>query len=122
MPFIHNGKWSTPQLVQVFQDLTHLPPSPPFPSSPFLLPDHPPSLPTPHPLPSPSPSPSSLLQVNATDIDSGDLGDVTYEIISGNVGGAFAIGNETGQVWVVGEVDKEVVDQYTLTILAEDGG
>ena len=47
---------------------------------------------------------------------------MTYEIISGNVGGAFAIGNETGQVWVVGEVDKEVVDQYTLTILAEDGG
>ena len=47
---------------------------------------------------------------------------MTFEIISGNVGGAFTIGNQTGQVWVVRDVDKEVIDQYTLTILAEDGG
>jgi len=35
---------------------------------------------------------------------------------------AFTVENQTGQVWVVGDMDKEVVDQYTLTILAEDGG
>ena len=34
----------------------------------------------------------------------------------------FAIGDETGEVWVVGPLDKETVDQYILTILAEDGG
>ena len=34
----------------------------------------------------------------------------------------FPIGNETGEVWVVGPLDKETVDQYTVTILAEDGG
>ena len=47
---------------------------------------------------------------------------MTYEIFLGDAGGVFAIGNESGQVWVVGPLDKETVDQYTLTILAEDGG
>ena len=66
--------------------------------------------------------PLSFLQVGAPDADSGELGRVTYEIFLGDAGGVFAIGNETGQVWVLGPLDKETVDQYTLTILAEDGG
>ena len=64
----------------------------------------------------------SFLQVGASDADSGELGRVTYEIFLGDAGGVFAIGNEIGEVWVVGTLDKETVDQYTLTILAEDGG
>ena len=104
-------------------------PLPLLPSSPSPLILLPPSPSLSLPLSSPPPliilPPSlflSFLQVGASDADSGELGRVTYEIFLGDAGGVFAIGNETGEVWVVGPLDKETVDQYTLTILAEDGG
>ena len=48
---------------------------------------------------------------------------MTYEIISGSVGGHLLLRTRQGRCeCMVGEVDKEAVDQYTLTILAEDVG
>ncbi len=64
----------------------------------------------------------TILQVTATDEDSGSFGQVIYSIDSINVEGIFEVEMDTGTVWVIGNVDRETTTSYSFTILAEDGG
>ena len=64
----------------------------------------------------------SITQLSAEDLDSGSLGNVTYTIISGNDDGVFEIDLTSGEVFVSEEVDRELVDTYTITVQAQDGG
>ena len=63
-----------------------------------------------------------MTQVTAVDQDFGVNDDVTYEIISGNLGldgvESFAINNETGVIYVnTNTLDRETYQQYTLTVM-----
>ena len=55
--------------------------------------------------------------ISADDMD-GDI--LTYSIISGNTGNKFLIDSSTGEVTLVGELDREEVSTFTLTIQASD--
>ena len=63
-----------------------------------------------------------VTQVTATDSDSGDYGNVTYHIISGNTGNAFTINQNNGAIHVASSIDREAVPRYNLLIKAQDGG
>ena len=63
-----------------------------------------------------------VVTVLANDQDSGVLGDVTYSITSGNSNNNFAIGLTSGMITVSGDIDREVVGEYRLTVRARDGG
>ena len=63
-----------------------------------------------------------VIRVTATDIDSGSNGEIVYSIVRGNVNGAFAINNVTGLITVSSDIDREVVNAFTLTVQAEDLG
>lgn len=56
--------------------------------------------------------------VVATDQDAGDT--LTYAIISGNVGDAFAIDQSTGQITVVAPLDFETLATYSLMVRVTD--
>lgn len=60
--------------------------------------------------------------VTATDPDVGDT--VTYQIISGNIGGAFQINATTGQITVANPtvIDFEATPQFFLVVRATDSG
>ena len=63
-----------------------------------------------------------LIRFNATDADSVSMdGTRTYNIMSGNVGGAFAI-NFMGDLSVPQPLDREKVEVYNLIITAFDNG
>ena len=57
--------------------------------------------------------------VSATDTDTGDT--VMYAITAGNTDGKFDIDNATGEVFVTGGLDYEMMSSYTLTVEASDG-
>ena len=59
--------------------------------------------------------------VNVTAIDS-DFSIVRYSIVSGNVGGVFAIDTISGIITVNGSIDRETVSDYVLTVAASDLG
>lgn len=61
--------------------------------------------------------------MNASDIDSGLFGNVSYDVFPDNplFSVVTAEGGE-GEVFVVGELDREMVAEHTITILARDGG
>ncbi len=60
--------------------------------------------------------------VTATDIDAGDT--LTYSILSGNIGAAFAIGAANGAITVNNSValDYETMPQFVLTVQVIDSG
>ena len=61
------------------------------------------------------------LQVFATDEDGSDY-TISYSIIHGNAGDAFKINATTGWIELAKMLDGDTVDQYVLTIRAEDSG
>ena len=63
-----------------------------------------------------------VITVQADDADSGILGEVSYSITSGNSNNNFAIDSTSGIITVNGDIDREVIGEYTLTIRAQDGG
>ena len=63
-----------------------------------------------------------VFTVQATDIDSGSNGEVTYAISGGNVGNTFSIDRLTGQVNLTTPLDRETTASYKLEIRALDGG
>ena len=63
-----------------------------------------------------------VITVQADDADSGILGEVSYSITSGNSNNNFAIDSTSGMITVNGDIDREVIGEYTLTIRAQDGG
>ncbi len=59
--------------------------------------------------------------VLATDKDSGNYGKITYEIPSQSPENRFSIDNE-GRIKLIGKLDYEKYDSYTINLLARDGG
>ena len=62
-------------------------------------------------------------QVNSSDIDSGDFGEVTYEVFPQN--SLFTITtlpDGSGEVRVLGMLDRETTSEQTITLIVRDGG
>ncbi|XP_063804777.1 neural-cadherin-like [Pseudophryne corroboree] len=65
---------------------------------------------------------SIITQVTASDADSGKNGQITYSIRhDSDVLGEFAV-DQVGSIMVTKSLDREVLSQYTLVILATDEG
>ncbi|KAH3880444.1 hypothetical protein DPMN_004358, partial [Dreissena polymorpha] len=60
--------------------------------------------------------------VTALDSDRGADGEITYTIISGNGDGKFAVDPTSGAISVLGSLDYDIVQTYSLTVRAADGG
>lgn len=63
-----------------------------------------------------------VLQVFATDQDSGHNRDIRYSIVKGNEAGKFKIDHMTGVITIDAHVDYEAVSKYSLTLQAQDQG
>uniref|UniRef100_A0A8C5QK66 Protocadherin Fat 3 n=1 Tax=Leptobrachium leishanense TaxID=445787 RepID=A0A8C5QK66_9ANUR len=61
---------------------------------------------------------TELLQVEARDKDLGPNGEITYSILTDTR--KFAINSSSGIVYVAGQLDRELVSNYTLKIEARD--
>nr|BAD91055.1 Af2-cadherin [Artemia franciscana] len=60
----------------------------------------------------------TVLTVTAKDLDESSR--IRYEITRGNIGGAFAVKNMTGAIYVAGPLDYETRKRYELTLVASD--
>lgn len=61
-------------------------------------------------------------QVNATDLDSNENGQITYSIVKGDNHNQFAIDPNTGYISVADTLDRETTSSYVLEIEAKDNG
>lgn len=72
------------------------------------------------------PGGTSVIQVKATDQDSGTNGQVVYSLdpkqTSREISELFAINSETGWVTTLKELDREKMNAYTIAVLATDRG
>lgn len=64
---------------------------------------------------------SSIITVNATDLDQGDSGRVSYSLASDDAL-PFAVNSTSGVIRIVRSLDREEKAWYNLTIKATDGG
>ncbi|XP_037558353.1 neural-cadherin isoform X4 [Dermacentor silvarum] len=60
----------------------------------------------------------TVITVTAKDKDESSR--IRYEITQGNIGGAFAVKNETGAIYVAGPLDYETRKEFNLTLVASD--
>ncbi|XP_022238088.1 neural-cadherin-like [Limulus polyphemus] len=60
----------------------------------------------------------TVITVTAKDKDESSR--IRYEITQGNIGGAFAVKNETGAIYVAGPLDYETRQKYKLRLVASD--
>lgn len=60
----------------------------------------------------------TVITVTANDRDESSR--IRYEITRGNIGGAFAVKNETGAIYVAGPLDYEARKRYELRLVASD--
>ena len=60
-----------------------------------------------------------VVRLNATDADGNQL---SFSILSGNTGGAFAIHLTSGVITVAAKLDREKTENYTLAVEARDAG
>ncbi|XP_075902414.1 protocadherin alpha-3-like [Nelusetta ayraudi] len=68
---------------------------------------------------------TTVIQVNATDLDEGSNGEVIYSFsssMSQNILNLFDINPSTGEITVKGSIDFEVKDRYEIEIEASDKG
>ncbi|XP_025063474.1 protocadherin Fat 1 isoform X5 [Alligator sinensis] len=65
---------------------------------------------------------SSIILVNATDLDTGFNGKLVYAISGGNDDSHFIVDMETGMLKILSPLDREVRDAYTLNITVYDLG
>ncbi|KAM4836847.1 protocadherin Fat 1 isoform 5-T5 [Thomomys bottae] len=65
---------------------------------------------------------SSIISMNATDLDSGFNGKLVYAISGGNEDSCFVIDMETGMLKILSPLDRETTDTYTLNITVYDLG
>lgn len=63
---------------------------------------------------------TQLLRVYTTDADEGLNGEVFYSLEGGNQGSKFSIDESTGQISLVSKLDRENLENYSLTIVARD--
>ena len=69
-----------------------------------------------------SPNGTVVIQINATDLDSGSNGAIEYSIVSGNTVVPFAINENTGLITVDNDIDRETAPMFTFIVKAEDQG
>ena len=71
-----------------------------------------------------SPIGTTVLQVNATDLDDGVNGEVIYSFgnVNDKVREVFAVDQTTGEITVKGSIDYEIDDSYEIDIQASDRG
>ena len=62
-----------------------------------------------------------ILTLTATDLDNGVEGQVTLDIIDGNVNDVFSV-DEVGSLRVAKQLDHETKSRYELTVRAKDSG
>ena len=63
-----------------------------------------------------------VVTVSATDADIGNNGEVRYSIFTGNFGNSFEIDAVSGVITVAGNIDRETVTSFSLTVRAFDLG
>ncbi|XP_061163889.1 protocadherin Fat 4-like [Saccostrea echinata] len=63
---------------------------------------------------------TSVLTVQATDIDSGINSKLEYTLLEGNSSSDFSIGTENGTIYTIQNLDRETQSQYTLIVIATD--
>ncbi|XP_064636324.1 cadherin-related tumor suppressor-like [Lineus longissimus] len=63
---------------------------------------------------------TQIIKVYADDIDSGPNGYIFYTITSGNEDNKFHINQGSGQIKLVGKLDRETKDSYELVVTAQD--
>ena len=63
-----------------------------------------------------------IIQVSATDEDIGENANITYSITSSEPAEDFYINSTTGEISILRSLDFEMHRNYTLNIIAEDGG
>ncbi|XP_068176860.1 protocadherin Fat 1a isoform X1 [Antennarius striatus] len=72
------------------------------------------------------PSGTKVIQIRATDQDSGTNGQVVYSLDpkqnSQEISELFAVNSETGWVTTLKELDREKTEKYTIAVLATDQG
>ncbi|KAM3912635.1 cadherin-23 [Leptodactylus fuscus] len=61
---------------------------------------------------------STVLQIKATDADSGRFALIQYSLVDGE--GKFGINPTTGDIYILSPLDREKKDFYTLTAIARD--
>ncbi|XP_027865401.1 protocadherin alpha-3-like [Xiphophorus couchianus] len=72
-----------------------------------------------------SPLGNTVVQVNATDLDDGQNGEIFFSFgnsVSSNIFSIFDINKSTGQITVKGHVDYEQKEKYEIEIQASDKG
>ena len=65
---------------------------------------------------------SLVLQVLASDLDTGSNAELRYTIVSGDSMNAFEVSNVTGEVSLAKELDFETVQSYAISLQVQDGG
>ncbi|XP_056442395.1 protocadherin Fat 1a isoform X2 [Gadus chalcogrammus] len=72
------------------------------------------------------PGGTSVIQVRATDLDTGANGQVVYSLdseqSSQEIAELFAVNTETGWLTTLKELDREKISKYTISVLAMDRG
>ncbi|XP_028324077.1 cadherin-23 isoform X1 [Gouania willdenowi] len=61
---------------------------------------------------------TTIVQVSATDADSGLFAVIEYSLVDGE--GKFGIRATTGEIYILSPLDRETKDHYTLTAVARD--
>lgn len=72
-------------------------------------------------IPENTPIDTIIFKAQATDPDSGPNSYIEYNLLNPS-GNKFSIGTIDGEVKLIGELDREAVSNYTLTIIATDKG
>ena len=62
-----------------------------------------------------------VFQVRATDADYGNNSIITYSLLPSEYSEKFSIGASSGNITVIGNLDRENTSQITLRITATDG-
>ncbi|XP_053559873.1 protocadherin Fat 1 isoform X2 [Bombina bombina] len=69
-----------------------------------------------------APVESNIIQMEASDLDTGFSGKLVYAISGGNDDSCFSVDMETGWLNIFSPLDRELKDQYTLNITVYDLG
>ena len=62
-----------------------------------------------------------IFQVKATDADYGNNSIITYSLLPSEYRGKFSIDDSSGNITVIGNLDRENTSEVTLRIQAKDG-
>lgn len=68
-----------------------------------------------------APAGTSVARLEATDRDVGSSGEISFQIIAGNIGSAFEI-TSAGDLLTLSPLDREQRETYTLAVVARDSG